>query len=418
MVLLLGRLFGTPPPPAEPVPPPVVTPDVRPGRGPGPVGAAVSGPDPGTGAERWLAALERLVREESPSDDPQAVARCCGLVAELLAAEVPGGVTEILPGAAGRGPHLRWRRGSGGPAVLLLGHLDTVWGHGAFQPLFERREGRVSGPGVFDMKGGVVIALGALAARHAAGWPSGRVTLLLTSDEEVGSETSRALIEAEARAHQAVLVLEPALGSSVKVGRKGVGEFRLTVTGRAAHAGLEPERGVNAVEEVAAQIPRISALADPASGTTVTPAVLQAGTRTNVVPAQATLDIDVRVRTTAEAERVTAGLAALAPVNARAGLTVTGGLNRPPMEAEQAAPLFAVAAAVAAGLGGPPLTGVEVGGGSDGNFTAALGIPTLDGLGAVGGNAHADGEWLDATRLPERIALLGGCLDQLLDPGA
>jgi len=389
MVVVLGRLFGSPPPPAEPVPPPVVTPDLGRPRSPVPPAPAVSGPAPAAGTERWLAALERLVRAESPSDDPQAIERCAGLVAELLAVEVPGGLTEILPGSDVCGPHLRWRRGSGGPAVLLLGHLDTVWGHGAFSPLFERREGWASGPGVFDMKGGVVIAVAALAARHAAGWPSGRVTLLLTSDEEVGSETSRALIEAEARTHQAVLVLEPALGQSVKVGRKGVGSFRLTVTGRAAHAGLEPERGVNAVEEMARQIPRVAALADPARGTTVTAAVLHAGTRTNVVPAQATLDIDVR-----------------------------GGLNRPPMEAEQAAPLFALAAAVAAELGRSPLTGVEVGGGSDGNFTAALGIPTLDGLGAVGGNAHADGEWMDTGRLPERVALLAGCLDRLLAPGA
>ena len=418
MVVVLGRLFGSPPPPAEPVPPPVVTPDRGRPRSPGPPLPAMSAPAPAAGTERWLAALERLVRAESPSDDPAAIERCAGLVAELLAVEVPGGLTEILPGSDGCGPHLRWRRGSGGPAVLLLGHLDTVWGHGAFSPLFERREGWASGPGVFDMKGGVVIAIAALAARHAAGWPRGRVTLLLTSDEEVGSETSRALIEAEARTHQAVLVLEPALGQSVKVGRKGVGSFRLTVTGRAAHAGLEPERGVNAVEEMARQIPRVAALADPARGTTVTAAVLHAGTRTNVVPAQATLDIDVRVRTAAEAERVAAGLAALAPVDPRAGLAVSGGLNRPPMEAEQAAPLFALAAAVAAELGRSPLTGVEVGGGSDGNFTAALGIPTLDGLGAVGGNAHADGEWMDTGRLPERVALLAGCLDRLLAPGA
>ncbi len=413
MVLLIGRMFGVPPPHYDPLPPVVAAPAA-----PGTIGG-----DGGTGSpvrlaavsselqaleawigEReadWLAMLEALVRAESPSDDPGAVERCLDRAVALLGRaagleERPAPPTCRL---------LRFGPGSGG--VLLLGHLDTVWAAGSFEPLFAREGDRLLGPGVFDMKGGVALAGAALAALRAGGHEGG-ATVLLTGDEEIGSHRSRACIEATARGHDCVLVLEPPVGQAVKVARKGVGDFELAVTGRAAHAGLEPERGVNAILELAAQLPRVAALADPGAGTTVTVAVMHGGTRTNVVPATAAASIDVRVGTAGEAQRVASGLRALRPVHPEASLQVTGELNRPPLERVATAGLFERAAGVAQALGWPTLEGAEVGGGSDGNFTAALGIPTLDGLGVVGGNAHAPGEWAAAPELARRAALLAG----------
>ncbi len=301
------------------------------------------------------------------------------------------------------GPHVHWR-GPGQPRVLLVGHHDTVFPLGALATRpFTVADGRVTGPGVFDMKGGIVLGVNAVASLpDRAG-----VELLFTADEEVGSAASRALIEERAAACGAVLVLEPAAaGGALKIGRKGTGGFEVVVHGRAAHAGLEPEKGVNALIEAARQVLAIAELGRPERGTTVTPTVAAAGTADNVVPAEARIRVDVRVTELAEAERLEAAMAALTPVDPAARLEVLGGLNRPPMPESATAELFALARKVAVDAGLPEPDGVAVGGGSDGNFTAALGVPTLDGLGVTGDGAHADHEYADTATMPDRAGLL------------
>ncbi|MGA8426975.1 MAG: M20/M25/M40 family metallo-hydrolase, partial [Candidatus Dormiibacterota bacterium] len=243
----------------------------------------------------------------------------------------------------------------------------------------------------------------------------GDLTILLTGDEEVGSSSSLELIQEEAARHTAVLVLEPPQGGSVKIARKGVGGYRVTAHGRAAHAGLDPERGVNSLVAIAPLVAEVAALARPELGTTVSPTVLRAGTRTNVVPAQAVLEVDVRFASAAEAERVDQAMRGLTIAVPGARLGVEGGANRPPFEPKSSGELFALAKEVAARLGWKELDGASVGGGSDGNFTAALGVPTLDGMGIVGGNAHAQGEWAQLDSIPDRAALLAGCLAAIWD---
>lgn len=357
------------------------------------------GSDTGATGRRMVAALADLVSCESPSEELAATATCARLVTEI-GSDWLGEKPEAVD-VDGR-THLRWSFG-GEPEVVLVGHFDTVWPLGTLAGWPFAVDGdRASGPGVFDMKAGIVVAFAALAAlEDRAG-----VTLLLTSDEELGSLTSRALIEDTARGARTALILEPGVGEAVKTGRKGVSIYELRVTGRAAHAGLEPERGVNAAVELAHQILAVQSLADPAAGTTVTPSLARAGTTTNTVPATASVWVDARALTTAEQERVDAGIRALGPVLPQAQLTVDGGINRPPLDPAGSTALFALAREVAADLGQPPLEGVTVGGGSDGNFTAALGVPTLDGLGAVGANAHAAGEWASLAAMPRRAALV------------
>ena len=356
---------------------------------------------------RILADIEELITCESPSADPGALARSTETVAAL--GERHLGVPPERVVSADR-THLRWRLGAGPARVLLLGHHDTVWPLGSLSTRpFSVTGGVLRGPGCVDMKAGLVLALHALAA---LGVPAG-VTLLITSDEELGSPTSRRLVEQEAAGCAAALVLEAAgPGGALKTERKGVSRYRVRADGRAAHAGLEPERGVNASVELAHQILAITALADPAAGTTVTPTLLSAGTSANTVPATGAVEVDVRARTAEEQRRVDAALHALTPVLYGADLVVTGAPNRPPMEASPA--LYARAAAVAAGLGLPTPGRAAVGGGSDGNFTAGIGTPTLDGLGAVGGGAHADDEHVLVAELAPRAALVAGLIKDLL----
>jgi glutamate carboxypeptidase len=351
--------------------------------------------------------VRRLVEVESPSRDVAALEQSAVMVANLLE-RLTGRAPELVAGADG--PHVHWR-GGGTPRVLVLGHHDTVFPMGtlAARPFTVAGE-RATGPGVFDMKAGIVLAAYALAALEDR---SG-VEVVVTADEEVGSTTSRALIEERALACGAVLVLEPAAdGGALKTGRKGVGTFELVVTGRAAHAGLEPELGANALVEAARQVLAVAEVAAPGAGTTVTPTLASAGTAENVVPAMARVTVDVRVSTLDEARRIDAAFGAIAAVDPATTVEVRGGVNRPPMDPAAGADLFARAADVAAGLGLGPVDGVTVGGGSDGNFTAAIGVPTLDGLGAVGGGAHADHEWIDVAALPARAALLAGLLRSL-----
>ncbi|MEU5954280.1 M20 family metallopeptidase [Streptomyces sp. NPDC047525] len=357
-----------------------------------------------------LADIELLVRCESPSADLAAVARSADLVAEVGAAHLAAAPERIV--LDGR-THLRWRLGDGPRRVLVVGHHDTVWPVGslATHP-FGVENGVLRGPGCFDMKTGVVMAFHALAALDG----TDGVTVLITGDEELGSPSSRALIEAEARGCDAALVLEASAdGGALKTERKGVSRYEVLLRGRAAHAGLEPHLGVNASVEAAHQILATAALGDAAAGTTVTPTVLTAGTTTNTVAAEGRFAVDVRVRDTAEQDRVDVAMRALRPVLDGARVEVVGGPNRPPMSSGASRDLFARAARIADGLGVGPLSAVAVGGASDGNFTAGVGTPTLDGLGAVGGGAHADHEHVEVAELPRRTALLTALLRELLD---
>jgi glutamate carboxypeptidase len=358
-----------------------------------------------------LADIEELVRCESPSADLGALAVSADVVARvgarLLGAEPERIVIE------GRS-HLRWRLGSGPARVLMLAHHDTVWPLGSLETHpFDVSGGVLRGPGCFDMKTGLVLALHAVAVLPSVDG----VTILVTGDEELGSPTSRALIEDEAAGCVAALVFEgSADGGALKTSRKGVSQYQVVAEGRAAHAGLEPERGVNATVELAHQVLAVSGLADPERGTTVTPTVLAAGQTRNTVPAQGQFAVDVRMWDGAEQDRIDAAMRALPPALPGARLRITGGPNRPPLAAASSADLFGRAAALAAGLGLPPLRGAAVGGASDGNFTAGMGTPTLDGFGAVGGGAHADDEHVLIDALPGRAALIVALLGDLLGP--
>lgn len=361
--------------------------------------------------------IERLVRTESPSADLAAVAHSAEVVAAIGTARL--GVEPELIVLDGR-THLRWRLGEneGSRRVLVLGHHDTVWPLGslATHP-FEVRDGVLRGPGCFDMKAGLAMAFHALAAMAALGVADG-VTLLVTGDEELGSPSSRQLIEAEAAGCAAALVLEAsAEGGALKTERKGVSRYEVRIRGRAAHAGLEPERGVNAGLEAAHQMIAVAALTAPDIGTTVTPTLLAAGTTSNTVPAEGHFTVDVRVRDAAEQARVDADIHTLRPVLEGAEVEVTGGPNRPPLPRAASEELYGRAQRLAERLGIGPLTAAAVGGASDGNFTAGVGTPTLDGLGAVGGGAHADHEHVLISELPRRTALLAALLGDLLSGG-
>lgn len=356
-----------------------------------------------------LADLRELVECESPSADLAAVARSADVVARVGTARLGVAPERIV--LDGR-THLRWKLGTGPSRVLVLGHHDTVWPLGslATRP-FSVEGGVLRGPGCFDMKAGVVMAFHALAS---LGSPDG-VTLLVTGDEELGSPSSRELIEDEARAAEAALVLEASAdGGALKTERKGVSLYDVRLLGRAAHAGLEPESGVNATVELAHQVLAVAALGRHISGTTVTPTVSGTGTTTNTVPADGSFAVDVRVRTLAEQARVDTAMRSLRPVLPGADLEINGGPNRPPLEAAASAALYERAGLLAVRLGQPVPGWAAVGGASDGNFTAGVGTPTLDGLGAVGGGAHAEHEHVLVEELPGRTLLLAALVGDLL----
>ena len=369
----------------------------QPGWGPGLYGEGVADLD------MLLADLRTLVEVESPSLELAALAESAATLANLI--EQRTGIRpDIVEGPAG--PHVHWR-GGGEPNVLILGHHDTVIPLGALaERPFTVADGRATGPGVFDMKAGIVQAIHAVAALDDA---SG-IEMLFTADEEIGSGSSRALLEARAQACGNVLVLEPSAdGGAVKTGRKGCGTFEVVVSGRASHAGLEPEAGVNSLIEASHQVLTIVGFGDAAAGTTVTPTVAHAGTADNVVPAETRIKVDCRVTDAAEKSRIEALMAGLSPVDPEATITVLGEIGRPPMPESASASLFPLAEAAMPGVGG-----VSVGGGSDGNFTAAIGVPTLDGLGAVGGGAHADHEHVIVDTMPGRVDLIVGILRGLV----
>jgi glutamate carboxypeptidase len=363
-----------------------------------------------------MALLEVLVCSESPSRDKAALDRLGRHIADLLRSA--GGSVEVVPNERG-GDHLLARFAGDGACrpALVLGHFDTVWPlETLYRMPFRVAGGRAYGPGVFDMKAGLAIFLWCMAnSLFDPHRPAPRpVWALFTSDEEIGSPTSRGLIEDLARQCAYVLVLEPPLADGrLKTARKGVGRFRLEVEGRAAHAGVAPRDGRNAIVELAHQVLRIPELQDFEAGTTLNVGVIQGGTTANVVPAQASAEIDVRVATPVEAERVERALRSLQPVAEDIRLTISGGFTRPPMERSPAiAALFEQARLIARTVG-LELTEGSTGGGSDGNFTAALGVPTLDGLGVRGGGAHADDEHILIDSLAERAALLAALLLEL-----
>jgi glutamate carboxypeptidase len=352
-----------------------------------------------------LDCLEALVKQESPSGEPTLLRSALDTVDAMLERLV-GSRGQLID--AGGTAHLLWE--SGRPRVLLLCHLDTVWPRGTLERwAFGVEGGRATGPGVVDMKAGLVQALFALSALGAPGG----IRLLVTTDEEMGSPGSRALIEESAAGLEAALVLEGAYDGALKVARKGTAQYTVRIAGRAAHAS-EPARGANATLEMARQILDIAGLADAAAGTTVTPTLAVAGTTTNTVPARAELRVDSRAATIAELERVRGAMLGLRPHLEGTEVAVSGGVERLPMTREISSGLFERAERLAATLGLSPLRGVLAPGGSDGQLTAALGIPTLDGLGAVGGNAHAEGEWVEIDRMPERAALLAALTRDLL----
>ena len=367
----------------------------------------------------WLLDLiHALVTIESPTDNKGAVDRCGAVLADRLRS-IGAAVTAVPQTAAG--DHLLARFGTGGRQVLVIGHFDTVWPLGQLDRMpFREDAGRLHGPGVLDMKAG--IALGMLATRALVDLaPSSdtRITMLWTTDEETGSDTSRALIEAEARQSEAVLVLEPALaGGALKTARKGVGQYELSVHGLSAHAGVDPRKGVNAIRELALQVLAVDAIRDLDRGISVNVGVISGGTRSNVVPDFATASVDVRAETMADADGIDRAMRALAAQTAGARLEVDGGFNRPPMERSAGVVrLFETARACAAEIGITLQEGAT-GGGSDGNFTAALGVPTLDGLGAVGDGAHALHEHVEVAPLPARAAIIAGLLYRLTQAAA
>ncbi len=359
--------------------------------------------------------LGEFVRCESPSHDKAAADHLGRLVAREWRRR-GAKVTQIR--AADRGNHLRAelgpeKKGHSGQ-ILVLGHLDTVYPLGTIENMpFRVRAGRAWGPGSFDMKAGLVLALFAVDALRAAGVPlRQRVVFLWTSDEEIGSETSRKTIESEARRSDAVLVLEPAFGREgrLKTSRKGVGSAELTVIGRSAHAGIEPEKGVNAVHELALQIARLMNWNDERRGITLQATVIGGGTASNVVPARASAQVDIRVARKSDARALARKFRGVKPILKGARVDVRVGPMRPPLERSAGVRrLFHHAQALMRQIGrnlGEAITG----GGSDGNFTAALGVPTLDGLGAVGDGAHSLNEHVLIRALPERAALLAGLL--------
>jgi glutamate carboxypeptidase len=348
--------------------------------------------------------IQILVECESPTEDLAACNQVIDLAVEIANNLLKTPAAKINEN--GR-PVFWW--GAKNPKILLLCHLDTVWPKGSFQPTWKIEADTATGPGVFDMKAGFVQALYAISQVSGA---QENVALVATTDEETGSATSKALIERLAKTVQAVLVFEASLDGKVKTGRKGTAMYQVSVIGKAAHAGLEPEKGINATTELAKLVMQISALENPEFGTTAVPTVMQSGTTTNTVPALAKLDIDVRSFTMAELNRIDKSIKGLSSQVAK--VEVTGGINRPPLEISSTKELYEKLEKVAKDLGLAPIGHVSVGGASDGNLAAAAGAKVLDGLGAVGMGAHAPGESIKISTVEERIKLTASFINELL----
>jgi len=347
--------------------------------------------------------LESLVRCESPSEDLSACKKVVQLANEIATREL-GTAAEILE-VNGR-PVFWW--GDKNPKVVLLCHLDTVWPIGSFNPIWQIDGDVLRGPGTFDMKVGFIQALYALKDIQ------GSVALIATTDEEIGSHSSKELIMQVSKTADAVLVLEASLDGKVKTGRKGTAMYVVKAVGLASHAGLEPEKGINATVEIAAQILKLKELENSEFGTTVVPTMLKGGTTANTVPAEATLEIDARSFSQSDLERVDRAIQSLTAITPGAQIEITGGLNRPVLEPTSCKELYEIAEKVAKSIGMAPLGSAEVGGASDGNFAAAAGARVLDGLGAIGGGAHAVNEWASIKAIEERKNFLNAFIKELL----
>lgn len=352
--------------------------------------------------DAMIADTRALIEIESPSGDLAQLQKSAEALAAMIERHI-GGACELVDSP--KGPHVHWKGGDEA-TVMLLGHHDTVFPMGTLERLpFAVTDGVMTGPGCFDMLAGIVQALHGLASLDSCS----HVELLFSADEEIGSHESRAFLEERALACGNVLVLEPSAdGGGLKTGRKGCGTFDVVITGRASHAGLEPEKGVNALVEASHQVLAINQIGDARVGTTVTPTVAKIGSTDNVVPAHGLIKVDARVESAAEKARVEAAMSALTAQVDGASVEVSGLIGRPPMPESASASLFPIAQLVS-----PGIEGFAVGGGSDGNFTAAIGIPTLDGLGAVGGGAHADTEHVIVATMPERARLIAGIVQAL-----
>ena len=357
--------------------------------------------------------LRQLVTRESPTHDKSSCDLLCSYLAEQF--RVLGGRVKVLRDTnAGNHLQVDFAGARGTKPVLLLGHYDTVYDLGTLKTMPWRDiDGKLCGPGVFDMKGGIVQIMFALRALREvkSGLPR-PVTVWLVSDEETGSDSSRAITEKLASQCAAALVCEPSgPGGALKTARKGVGGFVIRVTGKAAHSGLDFEKGQSAIQELAHQIHAISRLTDLERGITLNVGVIRGGTRTNVVAGEASAEVDLRIAHKSDGPGIVRKVKSLRPINRRCKLHIEGGVNRPPLERTKAvAALFQTAQKVAQELGFS-LKEIAVGGGSDGNFTAGIGVPTLDGLGAVGDGAHASHEYVLAAELPRRAALLAGLIE-------
>jgi glutamate carboxypeptidase len=359
--------------------------------------------------------LRKLVLAESPSDDKAAVDACVSLAAGH--AKALGGRVRIhRQRALGNVFEARFgprTKGNSTKPVLLLGHLDTVWPLGTLKSMpFRVADGRLFGPGTLDMKAGVAMAFAAIELLTEAGLINREIILLLNSDEEVGSPVSRPITERIATECAAVYVLEPAQGLAYKTARKGTGNWRIDVQGVASHAGVDFLKGASAIRELAHVVETVSGWTDLKRGLTVSVGLAGGGSKTNVIPAEAWAEVDVRIARKADGARIERKFAALKPQDKRCSVTVTGGINRPPMERTRGTvKLYRQARSLAAELGFQ-LDEAATGGASDGNFTSALGIPTLDGMGAVGEGAHARHESIELEHLAPRTALLAGLLAQ------
>ena len=362
-----------------------------------------------------LTLIQRMVELESPSDHKTALDRMGEFLAHVF--EDSGGKATFYQEKQA-GNHLKVEfGGSEGKPILLLGHFDTVWSMGTLTSMpFRIDSGRAFGPGVYDMKAGIGMMIFALRALAGSGQKGHRpVTVLLDSDEEVGSKTGRPLVEATAKQCEAALVLEPSTGPQgrLKTARKGVGDITIRVRGIASHAGVDFEKGHSAIVELSRQLLEIMKFCDAGRGITVNPGVIQGGTRTNVIAAEAWAEVDLRIAHAADASVLEQKFAALKPFDPACSIEISGGLNRPPMErTEGTVRLFKIAQELGRAIG-MNVEESSTGGGSDGNFTSALGVPTLDGLGALGEGAHAINESVVVGELPHRTALLAGLLQAL-----
>ena len=364
--------------------------------------------------------LKRAVEIESPTSSKPHVDRMAAFFAREFA-RAHGTVRVLKDLTAGAAViaeffgNAKGQRGVRRKPILLLGHIDTVWDAGTLERMpFRISKGRAYGPGILDMKSGIVIGLWAIRALQAGKVaPSSPVRFFLNSDEEVSSRAFRKVILAEARGARAVLVLEPAADQgALKTARKGVGEFLITVHGRSAHAGINPAAGVNAVSELARQLLRVESFARPKQGLTLNVGVIDGGTRSNVIPERAWAAVDVRIPRLGDQKMIERKVYGLKPFHPGARLEIAGGINRPPMEHARAAALFQRAKELGRQMG-MKIEEASTGGGSDGNFTATLGIPTLDGLGGVGDGAHALDEHVVIAELPRRAALLAALIAAL-----